>query len=154
LEIEYIETVPSSFTLIGTVASITSNTQLTLTAGATAALSNVAWYSHGVPGAADDVQIGYYNGTVATTITVDGGFTCNTVHFVQNNGAEHRIDIPASMSLTVNGYVFIVSTNNSGTVNTLNVSGTLTAANLYQQGTTQQSSNAVKPGEYTEWRHN
>jgi uncharacterized lipoprotein NlpE involved in copper resistance len=47
------------------------------------------------------------------------------------------------MSLTVNGYVHIVSNLGTGTVNTLNVSGTLTAANLYLQGSTSPSSNAV-----------
>jgi hypothetical protein len=133
----------NQFALIGTVASIASNTQLTLSSGAVTALTNFALYSHGVPSAADDVQIGYFNGTLATTVTVDGNFTCNTIHIVPNNGVEFKIDVSPNMILNVNGYVYIVSTLAAGTVNTLNVSGTFTAANLLLQGSAGPSSNAV-----------
>ena len=52
--------------LIGTVASVTSATQLTLTANATATLSASAYHLQKVPGAADDVSISH-----ATNVTIN-----------------------------------------------------------------------------------
>jgi fibronectin-binding autotransporter adhesin len=126
----------SSFSVIGTVASITSNTSLTLSAGATSGLTGSVLYSHGIPTLADDIQIGYVNLSVVVTLTVNGDYSCNSMYFVQNGGVTYTVDIPTSNSLSVTGTVYLVAANNNGNTHTLNVSGTLNAAGLYLQGGT------------------
>jgi hypothetical protein len=132
-----------SFSVIGTVASITSNTSLTLTAGASAGLSGSALYSNGLPSSSSDIQIGYNNGSASITLTVDGSYSCNLITFVQNNGFNYTLDIPASRSLSVAGTTYLTASSNNGNVHTVNVSGTFTTVNLYLQGANINSQNRV-----------
>ena len=94
-------------TVRGTIFSITSNTQLTLAANATAN-ANGAYGRQQVPGAADDVVIGNTNlATPAVTITLNvGSATVNSLTFTATTVA-NSLTHSGTNSLTVSNNVTV-----------------------------------------------
>ncbi len=87
-------------TVRGTVASITSNTALTLTANAGATATG-AYGREQVPGAADDVVIGNTNLAAAVAVTLDvASATVNSLTFNADNFA-HSLTHSGTNALTV-----------------------------------------------------
>ena len=122
----------SNFSLIGTVASIESNTSLTLTANALLGLSGVTYKSSSLPQKWDNAYIGIYNGSTAVTITVDvPDAKCSTLTFEESNAIiNYELDIPAGKALEVLGAAFLNLPFKDGAIYNLNISGTFTAGSL------------------------
>jgi hypothetical protein len=92
---------------IGTVASITDNTHLVLTANAAYTISGLAYKSQGV-GPVDAVTIN--SGVI---ITVDGAYTCASIAFAKA-AANTTLSISGMNALTVSGTITMERpTNNS-----------------------------------------
>lgn len=122
----------SSFGLIGTIASIQSNTTLTLTGNALIGLSGAVYKSSSTPQSWDDAYIGISNGQTGITTTVDiTEATCKTLTFESSNAAiNYNLDIPAGKALKVSGASLLRLPSKAGANNTINVAGTFTAASL------------------------
>lgn len=114
---------------IGTVASITDNTHLTLTLGASANYNNIAYRSQGV-GPVDAVTI-----ASGANITVDGTFVCASLTFSTAN-SNITLTISNSNSLNVTGLISMARPS-TGFTCTLNVgAGSLTGGSLTMSATT------------------
>lgn len=117
----------TSNVVIGTVASIQSNTALTLVSGATNAMSNAGWNSRGVgPGDAVTIAVGH-------TITVDGNYTCASLAFTAAS-TNNVLTLGSTNTLTVTGLLSMPNPNSSrsSVVNVNN--GTLTCGSLTTSG--------------------
>lgn len=117
----------TSNVVIGTVASIQSNTALTLVSGATNAMTNAGWNSRGV-GSGDAVTI-----AVGHTITVDGNYTCASLAFTAAS-TNNVLTLGSTNTLTVTGLLSMPNPNSSrsSVVNVNN--GTLTCGSLTTSG--------------------
>ena len=127
-------------TVIGTVASISSNTSLTLTGNAANNNTNVAYRSQGV-GSGDAVTI-----DVDDAVVVDvASAACASINFSTSgySGAA-SLTISGSNSLTVSGAVTIERQGSLGSSNTIAVgAGTLTCALITLNGTTGGSRTSI-----------
>src|SRR5205085_1044687 len=122
---------------IGTVSSVTSNTQLTLIANAPSTQSGATWRT-ATPGPSDAVALGTTNGT-NPTVTIDiANEACASLILGRNNGTASSTGTIAfattgSPSLTVSGAVAVGGTNSgggsTGTI-TFQSGSTLTAGSL------------------------
>lgn len=119
----------TSNVVIGTVASIESNTSLTLQANATSTLTSAGWNSRGV-GPGDDVTI-----SSGHTITVDNNYSCATLSFAAA-ATNNVLTISGTSTLTVNGLVSMPNPNlsRSSVININN--GSLICNSLTTSGTT------------------
>lgn len=128
----------SDYNLIGTVTSIESNTSLTLSGNALLGLSGAAYKASAHPQTWDNVYIGTAYGTTAVTTTVDvTEATCSSLTFESSNAAiEYKVDIPSGNSLQVKGAAFLRLPSKANALNTINVSGTLTAGSLTLEAVT------------------
>ncbi|MBY0478720.1 MAG: immunoglobulin domain-containing protein, partial [Chitinophagaceae bacterium] len=106
--------------ILGTVASITSNTSLTLTGNAASTQTAITFNAQIVPFSGDDVAI-----ASGATVTVNGIFSCASLLINDGGNATANLDFAASGSptLTVAGAVTI------GNIGNANREGTLTFAN-------------------------
>ena len=119
-------------TVRGTIFSITSNTQLTLVANASAS-TNGAYGRQQVPSASDDVVIGNTNLTSpAVTVTLDvASATVNSLTFAVT-GVANSLTHSGTNSLTVNNNVIVNQSTAAVTIGwnvnggTASVGGTLT----------------------------
>lgn len=120
----------ASSVVIGTVASIESNTSLTLVANATTTLSNASWRSKGV-GSGDDLTI-----ASGHTITLDGNYACASINFPTVN-AQTGITFSGTNALNVSGDVSMARPASTGFTCLLRISaGSLTMNNLTMSATT------------------
>ena len=118
----------TSNVVIGTVASIQSNTALTLVAGATNAMTNSGWNSRGV-GSGDAVTI-----SVGHTITVDANYSCASLTFAIATSS-NSLTLGNTNTLTVTGIV-IMSTPSVNMSSVMNINnGTLKCGGLTTNGT-------------------
>ena len=126
----------TSNTVIGTVASITDNTHLTLLANAASNYSGISFRSQGV-GPVDAVTI-----ASGANLTVDGIFRCASVSF-SSVTANTTVSISNTNSLTISGALSMARPSN-GITCTFNVgSGSLTAASLTMKATTSGRNNII-----------
>jgi hypothetical protein len=113
-------------TKIGTVASITSNTLLTLTANAANANTNAAFRTRKVPGASDAVLI---RGADNIAVTIPTGVSATCASLTIGDQANHKnngLIINGTGSLAVSGNLDFHRPN-AGATNDLNIgSGTVT----------------------------
>jgi hypothetical protein len=131
--------VSNNYVSLGTIASIASNTSLTLTANATSAATLSVFYSNtSPPGSSDDVIIAKVNMILPVTVTVDTNASCNSLTFSQGNGGAtfgiFTVSVSAGSFLTVSGTTDMLGINSSGAGNYLNISGTFTTDYLRMQG--------------------
>ncbi|MBI2283333.1 MAG: hypothetical protein HYU71_06475 [Bacteroidetes bacterium] len=113
-------------TVIGTVASIQSNTSLTLASNAASANTAIAFASQGV-GSGDDVTI--LNGAF---IVVDGVFTCNSVATKDpsNGSSSSTLIVSSSNSLTITGSFTITGNSKGNEAITIMGPGAISAASF------------------------
>ena len=118
----------TSNAVIGTVASIESNTSLTLVANASSAMNNAGWNSRGVV-SVDGVTI-----ASSHTITMNTTDTCVSLTFAVAS-SNSTITFNDNSRLTVTGYV-VMQNPNTNIVSTININnGALTCNALTTTGT-------------------
>jgi hypothetical protein len=122
--------------VIGTVASITDNTHLTLATAPSTSYTNISYRSQGV-GSVDAITI-----ASGANITVDGAFACASVSFT-TVGSNTTLTISGTNSLTVTGAITMARPS-SGISCTLNVgAGSLSAGSLTMSATTSGRNNII-----------
>jgi hypothetical protein len=122
----------AAFTVIGTIASIESNTQLTLTANSSISASGITYRRGRVPGSADDVTVTGTN----VTVTLDANVAVNSlsVTHLGGNNTTTTFDV-SSLTLNVTGNVSVAggSGNRFGRLQVgggaLTIGGNLSIAN-------------------------
>ncbi len=128
-------------TVIGTVASIQSNTQLTLTSNATANMTsaNTVRFQK-IPTTADDVRI------INHTITVNATAVCNTLQISGTGTTAANLNFNAGISLNVTGAT-TMATPPGNTLYTVNVNGgSFTTGSMVLGGSTANRMNIVNVG--------
>ncbi len=128
-------------TVIGTVASIQSNTQLTLTSNATANMSsaNTVRFQK-IPTTADDVRI------INHTITVDANAVCNTLQVSGTGTTAANLNFNTDISLNVTGAT-TMSTPPGNAFYTINVNnGNFTTGSMILGGSNANRMNVVNVG--------
>jgi len=129
-------------TVRGTVLSIQSNTQLTLTANAGATASG-SYGREQVPGASDDVQIGNTALSSVVTITLDASSaTVSSLTFVAQN-LSNSLTHSGSNTLTVNNNVTINQPTGSQTIAWNINAGTATVSGNVNIGGTNTSTGRI-----------
>jgi parallel beta-helix repeat protein len=122
-----------------TVASITDDTHLTLSAAATSTAANFTWKARKAPASTDDVIIQRVTGGQNLVVTLDQSTACNTLLINGSGpatGGSGTLTFAGNQTLTVAGAVTITSGagSNGGTAN-LNINaGTLDAGSLNASG--------------------
>ncbi len=123
-------------TTIGTVASISDDTNLTLTGNAANTTSGSYRISDGPGGAIDDVTI---NNGITVTVNIANAL-CNTITTINTGG----ITISGTNSLTVTGLISMARPSSNSTNFTIAVgAGTLTAGSLTMSSTTTTRNNII-----------
>lgn len=128
-------------TVIGTVASIQSNTQLTLTSNATANMTSASTVRYQkIPTTADDVRI------INHTITVDATAVCNTLLISGTGVIATNLNLNDGISLNVSGTTTM--NNPSGDVlYTININGgSFTTGSMVLSGSTASRMNVINVG--------
>lgn len=128
-------------TVIGTVASIQSNTQLTLTSNATANMSsaNTVRFQK-IPTTADDVRI------INHTITVDANAVCNTLQVSGTGTSAANLNFNTDISLNVTGAT-TMSTPPGNAFYTINVNnGDFTTGSMVLGGSNSNRMSIVNVG--------
>lgn len=128
-------------TVIGTVASIQSNTQLTLTSNATANMTsaNTVRFQK-IPTTADDVRI------INHTITVNATAVCNTLQISGTGTGAANLNFSAGISLNVTGAT-TMATPPGNALYTVNVNGgSFTTGSMVLGGSTASRMNIVNVG--------
>jgi hypothetical protein len=128
-------------TVIGTVQSIQSNTQLTLNSNATANMTsaNTVRFQK-IPTTADDVRI------INHTITVNATAVCNTLQISGTGTTAANLNFNAGISLTVTGAT-TMTTPPGNALYTVNVNGgSFTTGSMVLGGSTASRMNIVNVG--------
>ena len=110
--------------VLGTVASIASDTSLTLTANAATSQTSIAWKARRVPATTDDALIGNNS-----NVTVTAPASINSLD--QSGTLGTSLTINSGQSLTVAGAMTVTG---NGSTNQTNVNGSLSAASLTVSG--------------------
>gem|GEM_PF-983858 len=120
----------TSGTIRGTVASITSNTALTLVANASATIGPLAYGRQIIPSPQDDVQIGNANIAGTTTITIDvTPVIINSLTFLSRATAD-VLNQSNDFNMNVNGNI-IINQPTAAVTNVWNINaGTATVGGL------------------------
>lgn len=121
--------VGNDYISIGTIASIATDTSLTLTANSSPAVTALAFYSNTAsPGSSDVVNIARHNMIIPVTVTVDVNASCTSLTLFKGNDGgtigNFTVTVSAGFTLTVSGTAEIGGPNSTGVSNYINVSGT------------------------------
>jgi hypothetical protein len=116
-------------TTIGTVASITDNTHLTLTANAASSNSGISYQAQVVPFSGDDVTI-----VAGATVTVTADATVNSIAFGNSSSSAATLTVNNGVTLTVSGDVALQTSASRNTSATIAGAGTISCASVTVSG--------------------